>query len=131
MPIKLNGGFMEILTKQLKEELTKRQDELKDDLSSKVVQILEEIQMKNLKSEEKLTPKKIDDVTQRLYEIASSLKGFGTLFKHQSEESSFDQMEHEGIGFLLQGLSEEISRAEGIIHDGKSCFKEDEEKNSL
>ena len=67
-----------------------------------------------------LSEKKLAHVTNRLWEVESSLRGLARLFQYKEEIGvvDFDVEEFFGIGQLLTVLSREISVQEDILKCG-------------
>ena len=67
-----------------------------------------------------LTEKKMEHVTNRLWEIESSLQGLARLFQYKEDRGGveFDTEEFFGIGQLLKVLGREISIQEDILKCG-------------
>ena len=67
-----------------------------------------------------LTNEKLEHVTNRLWEVESSLRGLTRLFQYKEDigDVHFDSEEFFGIGQLLSVLSREISIQEDILKCG-------------
>ena len=81
--------------------------------------------MKNL---DHLSPKKVEEITLKLWRISGSLNGVGSLFLYQSRSTCINPDEHAGIGYLLQDLSKEVARLEDMLRCGYDSMATEDKK---
>ena len=69
---------------------------------------------------EYLTKEKIEHVSNRLWEVESSLRGLARLFQYKEDmgDVNFDPEEFFGVGQLLKVLAREVSIQEDILKCG-------------
>ena len=65
-----------------------------------------------------LAKEKMEHVTNRLWEIETSLEGLGSLFEDQSSDSVFEPDELFGIGQLVKGQARELAILGDILKCG-------------
>ena len=80
-----------------------------------------------------LTKKKVEHVTNELWEIESSLKGLGSLFQYRDDEGGIhlDTGEFFGIGHLLKGIAKRVSVLEDILRCGHDSMAITQEKELI